>query len=87
YGAVLEVFQAPTSKWTALTRIGDALGIPPADMVAVGDDVNDVAMLSGAGVGVAMGNAGPEARAAADLVAPSNAEDGVAWVVERLFDA
>lgn len=52
-------------------------------MCAIGDGGNDAAMLREAGLGVAMGNAIPEALAAADEVAPTNAEDGFADFVER----
>jgi len=51
--------------------------------VAFGDMPNDVPMLQWAGLGVAMGNAHPEAAAAADEVTASNTDDGVARVLER----
>ena len=43
----------------------------------------DVEMLSLVGLGVAMGNANPPARAAADVVVGTNDEDGVAEAVQR----
>jgi hydroxymethylpyrimidine pyrophosphatase-like HAD family hydrolase len=52
-------------------------------VVAFGDMPNDVPMLGWAGLGVAMGNAHPDAVAAADEVTTTNAEDGVARVLER----
>jgi hydroxymethylpyrimidine pyrophosphatase-like HAD family hydrolase len=51
--------------------------------VAFGDMPNDVPMLRWAGLGVAMGNAHPDALAVADEVAPPNTEDGVAQVLQR----
>ena len=62
---------------------GRPLGITAADVVAFGDMPNDVPMLRWAGLGVAMGNAHPDAIAAADEVTATNADDGVARVLER----
>ena len=62
------------------------LGIPAARTVAFGDERNDCSMLRAVGLGVAMGNAVPEARAAADLIAAPNTEDGVAQVLFRLLE-
>ena len=53
--------------------------------LAIGDSENDVAMLQTAGIGVAMGNAKEHVREIADVVAPDNEHDGVAWTVERLL--
>ena len=58
-------------------------GITAEDVVAFGDMPNDVPMLRWAGLGVAMGNAHPEAMAAADEVTAPNTDDGVARVLER----
>ena len=52
-------------------------------MVAFGDMPNDIPMLRWAGLGVAMGNAHPEAKAAADEVTAPNSDDGLARVLER----
>ena len=52
-------------------------------MVAFGDMPNDIPMLAWAGLGVAMGNAHPEAIAAADEVTTANTDDGLARVLER----
>jgi hypothetical protein len=49
----------------------------------VGDSGNDVSMLEWAGLGVAMGNASPEALAAADWIAPDIEHAGVAAVIEQ----
>ena len=59
------------------------MGITAADVVAFGDMPNDVPMLRWAGLGVAMGNAHPDAMAAADEVTAANTDDGVARVLER----
>ena len=59
------------------------LQIAPADVLALGDAEADIGMISRAGVGVAMGDARPEVRAAADWVAPPVAEAGLAAAVHR----
>jgi hydroxymethylpyrimidine pyrophosphatase-like HAD family hydrolase len=59
------------------------LEITAEDIVAFGDMPNDVPMLRWAGLGVAMGNAHPEAMEAADEVTTANTDDGLARVLER----
>jgi hydroxymethylpyrimidine pyrophosphatase-like HAD family hydrolase len=54
--------------------------------VAFGDMPNDLPMIVWAGTSFAVANAHPEVRAAADQVCPTNDEDGVAQVLERLLD-
>ena len=53
--------------------------------MAYGDNYNDVDLLRAVGLGVAMGNAPQDVRRQADLVAPSNDEEGVLRCLERLF--
>ncbi|HAU11970.1 MAG TPA: hypothetical protein DCS41_10900, partial [Gammaproteobacteria bacterium] len=52
---------------------------------AVGDELNDLAMIEGAGMSVAMGNAHPKVKARATWVTDSNDHDGVVTVIERLL--
>ena len=52
-------------------------------MICIGDEINDLEMISHAGLGVAMGNAIPAVKAVADYITCSNEEDGVAHVVEQ----
>ena len=70
-------------KANGIAEIAGPLGIPESDWVTFGDMPNDVPMLLRAGLGVAMGNAHPDALAAADEVTTTNADDGVARVLER----
>lgn len=81
----LEVGRAGVSKATALSRFCAGRGIDASEVVAFGDNNNDVEMLTWAGVGVAMGNAVPAARDAADEVTLHHDDDGVAVVIERLL--
>ena len=80
----IEVTAAGVSKASGLMVLGERLGIPPEAMIAFGDSDNDLAMLRYVGLGVAMGNARPHVKAAADRVAPPCDEDGVAHVLEEV---
>jgi hypothetical protein len=77
-------FVAPgVHKGAALHWLAARLGVPAAATMAIGDQVNDLEMLAMAGIGVAMGGAPPEVRAAADHVTAPIEEDGAAQAIER----
>ncbi|WP_405014803.1 HAD family hydrolase [Kitasatospora sp. NBC_01539] len=82
---LVELLPAGVSKASGLAAAARLLGFTAAATVAFGDMPNDIPMLAWAGHGVAMGNAHADLRRQADEVAPSNEEDGVAAVLERLF--
>ena len=82
---ILEFLHPAVSKGNALKTIAEDLGIAPEEIAAFGDNHNDIGMLQFAGLGVAMGNAHTEVKAAADYVTLSNAEDGVAVAIETLI--
>jgi len=84
-GYLCEIAPAGVSKWSAVKRLAQQWAIDDAEICAVGDDVNDIAMIRAAGLGVAMGNAQPQVKAAADRIAPSHDEDGLAEVVDWLL--
>jgi Cof subfamily protein (haloacid dehalogenase superfamily) len=71
------------SKGAALATLAARLGVPRERVVAIGDQANDLPMIEWAGLGLAMGNAIPAVRAAADAVIPPVEEAGVAWAIER----
>lgn len=81
----VELAPRGVDKGTGLAAAAELLSIGAERTVAFGDMPNDLPMFAGSGLRVAMGNAHPELRAAADEVTLSNAEDGVAVVLERLF--
>ena len=82
---IIEFLHPAVSKGNALEAIAADLGIAPQEVVAIGDNHNDIGMIRFAGLGVAMGNAHDEVKAQADYVTLSNAEDGVARVIEELI--
>ena len=73
------------AKDSGLSMLCDHLGIDRADPVAFGDGANDVELLACVGASSARAHAVPLAVAAARHRAPSNAEDGVAQVIEKLL--
>ncbi len=79
----LQVFDASADKAGGLAWLSERWGVPASGVVAIGDAANDVGMLRWAGWGVAVANASEPTRRAADMVAPSNDADGVAWALER----
>jgi Cof subfamily protein (haloacid dehalogenase superfamily) len=82
-GSILEILHPDVSKWHALRQFAAQEGIAPEEIIAVGDDHNDVEMLRHAGLGIAMGNAVEAVQEAADHVTESNAEDGLASALEH----
>jgi Cof subfamily protein (haloacid dehalogenase superfamily) len=82
---LVEVSPPSVTKATGLAEVAERFGVAAADVVAFGDMPNDLEMLRWAGHGVAMGNAHPALLEVADEVTASNAEDGLALVLERWF--
>lgn len=73
------------SKGAALAQLAAHMGIAREDVIAIGDHENDLPMIAWAGLGLAMGNAIPQAQIIADAVDPSVDACGVAWAIERLI--
>jgi Cof subfamily protein (haloacid dehalogenase superfamily) len=73
----------PSSKSETLAWLAGDLGVDRTEVMAIGDGSNDADMLAWAGLGVAMGDGSPEARAAANVIAPPFDEDGAAWAIEH----
>jgi len=84
--SMLELLPPGCSKALGVQKLCEALEIhPEREMLAIGDGENDVEMLQFAAVGVAMGNAVPEARQAADVVLEETNDNGGAGVAIELF--
>ena len=81
--ANLELNDKYATKGNGLRSLCRYLGIGMEHVMAFGDSYNDMNMLEEAGIGVAMGNASEEIKAAADVITLSNDEDGVADMVIR----
>jgi Cof subfamily protein (haloacid dehalogenase superfamily) len=85
-GGLLEVSATGVSKATTLAQLCAERGIAAADVLAFGDMPNDLAMLAWAGTAYAVAGAHPEVLAAVELRTGDPVDDGVAQVLERLFD-
>jgi Cof subfamily protein (haloacid dehalogenase superfamily) len=81
----LEVLPVGVNKAKAVAALSEFLGVDLSEVAAIGDGRNDLEMLSEAGFAIAMGNASDRVKAAADLVARSNDEAGVAQAVEEIL--
>ena len=81
----LEFFSSNVSKALSLERIAKHYGIKREEIIAFGDNFNDLEMIEYAGLGVAMQNAPDGVKAAADFVTVSNNDDGIAYVLEKFF--
>ena len=80
----LEILPANTNKGTALEKVANILGVAQKDVMAIGDSMNDEAMLHWAGTGIAMANSDERIKNIADLVTTKdNDDDGVAEVIEK----
>ncbi len=84
-GTMCEVLRSDANKWTAVRHLCEIWGIEPAQVCAVGDDMNDIPMLRGAGLGVAMGHASTEVRASADLVIGTNNAGTLARLIDEVL--
>ncbi len=74
------------SKGNAMTGLCKYLKIDLKNVVAIGDDINDISMIKMAGLGVAMGNSSDEIKEIADKITTTNEENGVARVLEKLLE-
>ena len=81
----LEISAGGVDKGEGLKILGGHLGIDTTEMAAFGDSNNDAAMLKAAGLSICMANGDDRTKRLADLIAPSNDEDGVAQIIEALI--
>jgi Cof subfamily protein (haloacid dehalogenase superfamily) len=80
----LEISHPKATKGNALKELAESLKINREEVIAIGDNLNDLDMINYAGCGVAVGNAVQTLKEAADLVTKMNDDDGVAEVIEKL---
>jgi Cof subfamily protein (haloacid dehalogenase superfamily) len=83
-GGYIEISAAGVNKGSALAEICSMRAVAPDEVIAFGDQPNDIPMLAWAGHGVAVANAHPDVIAVADELTARNDQDGVAVVLERL---
>ncbi len=80
-----EVISGKCNKGVSVLALAKRLGIKDSETIAVGDSVNDLAMIRAAGLGVAMSNAMPELKEAADHIACHYRENIAKYISENFF--
>lgn len=84
--ACIDIMAENISKWGGLQELMARLNIPSEQVIAAGDYTNDLPMIRGAGIGIAVANALPEVKAAAGYVTENDCDhDAVAEIVERFL--
>ncbi|MGI6129126.1 MAG: Cof-type HAD-IIB family hydrolase [bacterium] len=81
----IEIIHPNVSKQSGLEYLLHQFQITPSEVIAIGDNYNDLEMIKFVGLGVAMANAPAAVRAQADYVTGRNSEDGVAQVIEEFI--
>jgi len=79
----LEIFRKDVSKAVGIEKLMEHLGIRQEEVMAIGDEENDLPMISFAGLGIAMGNASQAVKEAASYITATNNEAGVAKAIEK----
>ena len=82
---LLEISHRDSGKDAGIRFLLEYLGLNREGLAAFGDGDNDKELLAYARIGIAMENASPECKRAADWIAPSNDRDGVAWGIEKIL--
>lgn len=80
---LVEISRKGVSKETGVRILCDHFGIDLSEVIAIGDNMNDMELIQAAGLGVAMGNAQSELKAVADEVTDTNENDGVAKTIQK----
>lgn len=80
----LEFISPEANKGIAVQKMCAELGVDKSEVACFGDNYNDVYMIEFAGLGVAVANGVDELKNKADLICPSNDEDGVAQIIEKI---
>ncbi len=83
---VIEIVKAGLHKAKGIDIVAKDLDIPAANVIAFGDEDNDLEMIEYAGIGVAMGNAIDKLKELANEITLSNEEDGIAVFLEKKFN-
>lgn len=79
----LEIIPKNVNKAEGIKKLIQHLGIRPEEVMAIGDEENDLPMISFAGLGIAMGNATQSVKDAAEDITATNNEAGVAQAIEK----
>lgn len=81
----IDMNAAATSKWNGIMALARHYGIKREEIMCIGDALNDLDMVAGAGIGVAMGNAEEPLKQAAKIITADNDHDGVALAINMVL--
>lgn len=81
----IEIMPKNVDKATSLDRMLESVGLTRDNAICCGDGFNDISMIKYAGTGVAMGNAQPAVKEAADYITGTNDEDGLVEVIDEFI--
>lgn len=81
----LEIMPQNIDKAHSLEKLLSSIGLTTQQMICCGDGYNDITMIQSAGLGVAMANAQPAVKEAADFITLSNDDDGILYVIGDVF--
>ncbi|NLW21868.1 MAG: Cof-type HAD-IIB family hydrolase [Tissierellia bacterium] len=85
--AMLEIMNPLGNKWLSLVEYAKERGIDQKEIIAIGDDNNDIQMIKNAGCGIAMKNASERVKEVADIISEKdNNESGVAFELKRVLN-
>ena len=79
----IEVMEEEVSKGNSLKYLCERLNVKRENVIAIGDNENDMSMIDFAGLGVSMGNGNKKLKTIADIITSTNDEDGVAKIIEK----
>lgn len=80
-----EITNQNVNKWTAIEFVLEKLNLEPKDVVAIGDNMNDIEMIKGAALGIVMGNSNPKMKEIADIIVGDNNSEGVLEAMEKFI--
>ena len=80
----VDILPKAINKWTGCQWVMEQTGFAPHQAIAFGDGLNDIEMLQGVGLGIAMDNGHPELKAVAHRIAPALHLDGIAAMLKEL---
>lgn len=80
---LIEIIPKEMNKAVAVERLGKKYNVKKEEIICIGDSENDLPMIQYAGLGVAVANASDLVKRYADVIAPSNQENGVAWTIDN----
>jgi phosphoglycolate phosphatase (TIGR01487 family) len=84
-GYAIHLQSLGVTKGTAFRSLADKMGIPVSDFLAIGDSENDIQMISTAGIGIAVANAHPDTKAAAQYVTKNDYGNGFVEAIKKYY--